>query len=206
MLDLDTASVSEAPSAYYSTTYNLHPFDLRNLAKSSQDAPAHQFPNLDSTAPTLILSEMCLIYLQASTVSSIMSSFLTHHLAPTTPASLVLYEPILPHDAFGRTMISNLSTRNIHLHTLMAYPELGDQRDRLKRYGFVDGYKAVDTELIWRKWVSEEEKERVAGLEMLDELEELELLLRHYCVAWGWRDGQEGNEGVFSKAWRDVVE
>lgn len=66
-------------------------------------------------------------------------------------------------------------------------------------YGFVDGAKAADTEWIWRKWVSEEEKDRVAGLEMLDELEELELLLRHYCVVWGWRDG--GGEGLFTKAW-----
>ena len=146
---------------------------------------------------------MCLIYLQASTVSSIMSSLLNNYLLPTTPASLVLYEPILPNDAFGRTMISNLSTRNIHLHTLTAYPELGDQRARLKQYGFIDGYRAADTYLIWRKWVSEDEKERVAGLEMLDELEELEMLLRHYCVACGWRDGDEG-EGVFSQAWRNV--
>jgi len=73
----------------------------------------------------------------------------------------------------------------------------------LKQYGFIDGYRAADTYLIWRKWVSEDEKERVAGLEMLDELEELEMLLRHYCVAWGWRDGDEG-EGVFSQAWRNV--
>jgi [phosphatase 2A protein]-leucine-carboxy methyltransferase len=38
---------------------------------------------------------------------------------------------------------------------------------------------------------------------MLDELEELELLLRHYCFAWGWRDGESD---VFSKAWADVQE
>jgi [phosphatase 2A protein]-leucine-carboxy methyltransferase len=202
-LDLDTAVISEEKASYHSSTYNLHPLDLRSLADSSPDARRHELPNLDREAPTMILSEMCLIYLQASTVSSIMSSLLTHYLLPTTPASLVLYEPILPNDAFGRTMISNLSTRNIHLHTLTAYPELGDQRARLKQYGFTDGYKAADTELIWRKWVSEDEKERVAGLEMLDELEELELLLRHYCVAWGWRDGDE-SEGVFSEAWKNM--
>ncbi|KAF2687849.1 leucine carboxyl methyltransferase [Lentithecium fluviatile CBS 122367] len=205
-LDLDTATKSQELGSYYSSTYNLHPLDLRVLASSSPDAPAPQLPNLDPKLPTLILSEMCLIYLPASTVTSIMSSLLTHYLPPTTPASLVLYEPILPNDAFGRTMISNLSTRNIHLHTLTAYPELGDQRARLKQYGFTDGHGAADTGLIWRKWVSEEEKERVAHLEMLDELEELELLLRHYCIAWGWRDGSEGDEGVFSKAWRGVVD
>lgn len=95
-------------------------------------------------------------------------------------------------------MISNLKTRNIHLHTLIAYPELGDQRARLQGYGFAAAAKAEDTSYIWRHWISEEEKERVAGLEFLDELEELELLLRHYCIAWAWRNG---SSDVFSRAW-----
>jgi [phosphatase 2A protein]-leucine-carboxy methyltransferase len=100
-------------------------------------------------------------------------------------------------------MISNLRTRNIHLHTLTAYPELGDQCARLKAYGFDTAAKSEDTSSIWRHWISEKEKERVAGLEFLDELEELELLLRHYCIAWGWRDGESD---VFSRAWSDSRE
>lgn len=167
------------------------------------ESPLPEIPNLDPHIPTLILSEMCLVYLQSSIVQSIISSLLTHYLDPITPASLVLYEPILPQDAFGRTMISNLQTRNIHLPTLTAYPELGDQRARLRGYGFQNGAMAADTNFIWRQWVSEEEKERVAGLEFLDELEELELLLKHYCVAWGWRDGESD---IFSNAWADIAE
>lgn len=174
--------------------------DLRDFTKSNADVLC-SLPNIDPTVPTLVLSEMCLIYLEASTVSSILSAFLKNYIPEPTPVSLILYEPILPNDAFGRTMISNLSTRHIRLPTLSAYPGLGDQRARLKAYGFVDGAKAADTEWLWREWVSEDEKERVAGLEMLDELEELELLLRHYCVVWGWRDC---GDSVFSKAWGEV--
>jgi [phosphatase 2A protein]-leucine-carboxy methyltransferase len=192
-----------ASTHYHSETYNIHALDLRSLATPSEDTPRPEIPNLDPTIPTLILSEMCLVYLQPSTVQPIVSSLLTHYLQPTTPASLILYEPILPQDAFGRTMISNLKTRNIHLHTLTAYPELADQRARLKGYGFETAAKAEDTSYIWRHWISEAEKERVGGLEFLDELEELELLLRHYCVAWGWRDGESD---VFSKAWTNVGE
>jgi [phosphatase 2A protein]-leucine-carboxy methyltransferase len=190
-------------ASYHSDNYNIHALDLRCLASPSSETPLPQIPNLDATIPTLILSEMCLVYLQPSTVQSIVSSLLTHYLQPTTPASLVLYEPILPQDAFGQTMISNLQTRNIHLHTLTAYPELGDQRARLQSYGLKGGAKAADTHMIWRKWINDEEKERIAGLEFLDELEELEMLLQHYCIAWGWRDGQDD---VFSKAWEDVNE
>ena len=188
-------------TSYHSKTYNLHALDLRSLA-SSDAAPT--LPNLDPTLPTLILSEMCLVYLQAATVSSILKTFFKTYVPAPGPISLILYEPILPNDAFGRTMISNLSMRSIKLPTLLTYPELDDQRARLESYGFGDGDGAVDTLWIWKEWVPEEEKERVAGLEMLDEVEELELLLRHYCVAWGWRDG--GEEGVFTKAWGGRVE
>ncbi|KAJ4375108.1 carboxy methyl transferase for protein phosphatase 2A [Neocucurbitaria cava] len=195
--------IPSTSTSYHSETYNIHALDLRTLVASSDDTPLPELPNLDPNMPTLFLSEMCLAYLQPSTVQSIISSLLTHYLDPATPASLVLYEPILPQDAFGRTMISNLQTRNIHLPTLTAYPELGDQRARLQGYGFEKGAMAADTNLIWRQWVSEEEKDRVAGLEFLDELEELELLLKHYCIAWGWRGGESD---VFSEAWVNVVE
>jgi [phosphatase 2A protein]-leucine-carboxy methyltransferase len=190
-------------ASYQSETYNVHALDLRSLANPSEETPLPELPNLDPRMPTLILSEMCLVYLEASAVQSILSSLLAHYLEPTTPASLIVYEPILPQDAFGRTMISNLQTRNIVLPTLTAFPDLGDQRARLRSYGFDTAAKAVDTSHIWREWVTREEKERVASLEFLDELEELELLLKHYCIAWGWRDG-DGD--VFSKAWVDVGE
>jgi [phosphatase 2A protein]-leucine-carboxy methyltransferase len=195
--------IPSTSASYHSDTYNIHALDLRSLADPSEEKPLPQIPNLNPSIPTLILSEMCLVYLQPSTVQSVVSSLLTHYLQPATPASLILYEPILPRDAFGRTMISNLQTRNIHLHTLIAYPELGDQRARLQGYGLTSGAKVADTNTIWRRWINEEEKERIAGLEFLDELEELEMLLRHYCVAWGWRDGESD---IFSKAWADVKE
>lgn len=193
----------DGANEYHSETYNIHALDLRSLATAAADAPVPELPSLDASVPTLILSEMCLVYLQPSVVQSIVQSLLSHHLHPTTPASLILYEPILPQDAFGRTMISNLQMRNIHLPTLKSYPELCDQRARLQGYGFKDGARAADTSFLWRNWVSDEEKERVGSLEFLDELEELELLLRHYCVAWGWRNG-DGD--VFTRAWGQVRE
>jgi [phosphatase 2A protein]-leucine-carboxy methyltransferase len=195
--------IPSTSTKYHSETYNIHALDLRSLASPSEETPLPEIPNLDPNIPTLFLSEMCLVYLEAPTVQSIVSSLVTHYLQPTTPASLVLYEPILLQDAFGRTMISNLQTRNIVLPTLTTYPGLNDQRTRLQGYGFDTAAKAADTLWIWRGWVSQEEKERIARIEFLDEVEELELLLRHYCVAWGWRDG---DNDVFSKAWAHVAE
>ncbi|KAF2477810.1 leucine carboxyl methyltransferase 1 [Lindgomyces ingoldianus] len=200
----DPLSLAPGATSFYSSAYNLHALDLRFLATLSDDAQPHQLPHLDPSIPTLILSEMCLVYLQPSTVSTVLSAFLHKYIPAPTPLSLVLYEPILPHDAFGRMMTSNLAHRNISLPTLAAFPLLRDQRQRLRGYGFCHGSRAADTEFIWREWVSDEEKERIAGLEMLDEQEELNMLLRHYCIAWGWRDS--GSEDVFSRAWEAVRE
>jgi [phosphatase 2A protein]-leucine-carboxy methyltransferase len=202
-LDPNASPPTFAPgtTSYHSPTYNLHALDLRSLVHSDEGASPPDLPNLDPSRPTLILSEMCLIYLQASTVANILATFIQKYIPSPTPLSLVLYEPILPNDAFGQVMISNLASRNIRLPTLSAYPGLADQKARLKQYGFVDGARAADTHWLWNKWVPEEEKERVAELEMLDEHEELDMLLKHYCVAWGWRDGEKG---VFTDAWGDI--
>lgn len=113
---------------------------------------------------------------------------------------MVLYEPIRPDDAFGRTMVANLATRGIQLQTLQEYASLEAQRRRLRELGLDRGQVAADVDFIWERWVNEREKERVAGLEMLDEMEEWRLLARHYCVAWGWRDTPGG---VF-EGWREM--
>lgn len=59
------------------------------------------------------------------------------------------------------------------------------------------GIGVADVNHLWEKGVPAEEKARVAGLEMVDELEEWELLAAHYCVVWAWRDGEPaaGMEG-----------
>ncbi len=108
---------------------------------------------------------------------------------------MLLYEPINPFDAFGRVMVSNLAARGIELHTLERYGSLEAQRERLRRYGFSDGVRAMDVDTLWEQRVTAEEKQRVAGLEMVDEVEEWRLLAQHYCVAWGWRDKQRDVDG-----------
>lgn len=62
---------------------------------------------------------------------------------------------------------------------------------------------------MWEKWVSEEEKGRVAGLpgEWVDEVEEWQLLMRCYCLVWGWREEEKGKgegKGMFAEAWKGV--
>lgn len=195
-LGIDSSSqdvnVSEAGDSLHSPFYHIHPLDLRSLSSS---APLDILPGVDTTLPTLLISECCLIYLSPTEAAEVVS-FFTERLFPTTPLGLVLYEPIRPDDAFGRTMVSNLATRGIQLQTLHKYATLKAQRTRLHEQGFVTGQAVADIDFLWERWVDEQEKERVSRLEMLDEMEEWQLLARHYCIAWGWRD----DAGAF-KGW-----
>ena len=117
---------------------------------------------------------------------------------------IVLYEPIGVSDAFGQMMVANLAARDIVMPTVQRYKTVADQVERLKELGFgadgggEGGANAVNIEDVWDRWISPGERERVDGLEGLDEVEEWQMLARHYAVVWGWR-GSGGWE-----AWRDL--
>lgn len=206
-------TISSEGDAFHSKFLHIHPVDLRTLSESSTT----RLQDVDTSLPTLIISECCLVYLPPTDAANVVSYF-TKTLFPSTngegaptPLGLIIYEQIRPDDPFGRTMVSNLAARGIQLQTLNKYASLEAQSQRLREHGFVSGHAAADVDFIWEKWVSEEEKERVAALEMLDEVEEWKLLAAHYCVAWGWRksgpadggDEANGSSEVFS-SWNEL--
>ncbi|KAL4977291.1 leucine carboxyl methyltransferase 1 [Aspergillus desertorum] len=206
---LEEVNISDGGDELHSPAYHVHAIDLRTLAQrgegdglAARDTGHRLQEFVDTTLPTLLLSECCLIYLSPNEAAGVVRYF-THTLFPASDGSetltLILYEPIRPGDAFGRTMVANLATRGIQLQTLHQYASLGSQRQRLREHGFNGGQAAADVDFLWERWVAEEEKERVAGLEMLDEMEEWKLLAQHYCVAWGWREGSTRFTG-----WREL--
>jgi hypothetical protein len=196
-LDLRSVDVqvTEDAARLSSPGYYIYPHDLRNLPS---DVTA--LPGIDATTPTLLISECCLIYLSPEQADGVLEYF-TKFFSADVPLAMAIYEPIRPDDAFGRTMVRNLTARGIYLQTLEKYASLSAQRARLRRYGFnhlpeevnsdtvSGGSEAADIDFVWKRWVSldSNEKERVEGLEWLDEVEEFTLFARHYCVAWGWR-------------------
>lgn len=185
----DPALLIDTPAgSLTSPGYSIHPIDLRSLH------PGCVLPaGIDKNLPTLFISECCLIYLAPMEADNILK-WITQDF--TSSVGLVLYEPIGGEDAFGKVMIQNLAARGIVLKTLKKYSSLERQKERLRILGFCKGQDAADVEFIYNCWVSEDGRERIAKLEMLDEMEEWQLLARHYCVAWGWRGG--GDEDLFS--------
>ena len=180
--------------------YHVHPLDLRDL-DPSRPAP-RSFDSIDTALPTLIISECCLCYLPPAAADTVALYFIQHLFPGSTPVGLILYEPIHPNDPFGKTMVSNLASRGIVLQTLKKYGSLEAQATRMRSYG-LKGTGGASVKDLWDRGVGEEEKERVAGLEMVDEVEEWDLLAGHYCVAWGWRAGPE--DDVW-EGWKSMAE
>lgn len=186
----------------HSPNYHIHPIDLRSLACSAgapdQNVPRTSLSGLDCSLPTLLISECCLVYLHPAAADAVLDYFT--HLFPTeTPLGLVIYEPFNPFDSFGEVMVSNLAARGIVLQTLQKYHSLEAQKARLRSHGFSSA-KAADVDFLWEYWVTATEKERIAKLEMVDEVEEWKLLAKHYCVVWGSR----GTDDSVWERWRNT--
>lgn len=200
----DEVKVSADATRLSSPPYHIHPIDLRQLiASDPQEGTSELHDHIEREWPTLIISECCLVYLSDEEAEKVILH-LNALLKPASSVGLIIYEPTRPNDGFGRTMVENLTARGVHLKTLEAFPTPESQRDRFKKYGYSGMQWASDMDWIWRKWIPEDEKQRVQHLEFMDEMEEWQLFLTHYCVAWGSTenlktDEPESSEGAFHR-------
>lgn len=169
--------------------YHLIGCDLRELSRnpdlsnaSNPLAPLHQLKH----RPTLILSECCLCYLQPEYSDGVLKFFAD--LVPKPLLSVAIYEPISLSDEFGRVMTENLAMRGLSLPTVNLYDTLDSQKQRLSKLLGAKTVCAENVQSVYQKWLPEEELRRISKLDFLDEVEEMFLLMRHYCVAWGFSD------------------
>ncbi|CCG82944.1 Leucine carboxyl methyltransferase [Taphrina deformans PYCC 5710] len=172
----DAPTVDARRGSIYSQAYNLHPLDLADMPE-----PGTMLTNMRADLPTLVISEVCLIYLDPAAAERVLT-----WTRGFPAAALVIYEPIQGTDAFGRMMIRNLAARGLQLKTLERYDTLAKQRSRLLDAGFSHAQSCTMND-VYENWIPASERERLAALEMLDEVEEWIMLAEHYCVALGWR-------------------
>ena len=177
-----TSALEGTADSTLDSVYHCHSLDLRLLPSQIE-----HLPGIESGLPSLIISECCLCYLEVDIARDVIKWFKDR----IPNLGIVLYEPIGRDDAFGQMMVDNLATRGVVMPTVQKYKKIGDQIERLAELGFKSqggegGSKAETIHDIWETWISREEKERVDGLEGLDEVEEWQLLAKHYVVVWGW--------------------
>ncbi|KAL8825902.1 MAG: hypothetical protein Q9191_004126 [Dirinaria sp. TL-2023a] len=186
-----------------SPNYTIQPIDLRSLDSGKKSDQGISQPDVlthfDVSLPTLLVSECCLVYLEPRAADAVLDYFAALFPPLSSSLGIIVYEPFNPFDSFGEVMVSNLAARGIVLQTLQKYHSLDVQKSRLRSHGF-ETAEAADVDFLWEDWIDGKEKDRVAGLEMVDEVEEWKLLARHYCVVWGYRS----NEDKIWDKWRQI--
>ncbi|KAM9802866.1 tRNA wybutosine-synthesizing protein 4 [Syngnathus typhle] len=132
---------------------------------------------LDPTAPTLILSEVVLTYMETQRSDDIIS-----WAARLLPQSLfVMYEQIHPQDPFGRIMQEHFLKLNSTLHALRQYPDTDAQKQRFLDKGW-EQCVCLDMNEFFLRLIPDDERHRVESLEPFDEYEEWHQKCSHYFI------------------------
>lgn len=160
--------------------YHLIGYDLRNPFKDLVRilTDKHSFQR---EVPTLFLLECVQMYLPDQQSRSLLQG-----ISDSCHFSyLALYDPILAHDRFGKTMEQNLRKKSLITDSTLSILQtrtLENQVDKLYQCGFdfVTGSDMMDA---YNTIMSNAHKVRANRCEMLDEIEEWNLIMRHYCFA-----------------------
>jgi len=172
--------------------YTLLPADLRD-PPSTTLAPLLTSGILQSSIPTLFISECVFVYMPSSFSDAIVRWFAESF----DIVGGLVYEMFGLTDSFGRVMRTNLMSRNVDLPGVDAYPTLSSQNTRFTQQQF-DRATSLTLKTIRKQYIPHAELDRIATLEMLDEIEELELVLDHYVISWGVKvaSDPEGNNDM----------
>ncbi|XP_063743083.1 tRNA wybutosine-synthesizing protein 4 isoform X2 [Eleginops maclovinus] len=162
------------PVYVHSGQYRLLGVDVREEAQVEEALSA---AGLDWAAPTLILSEVVLTYMETQWSDAVIC-----WATKLLPQSLfVMYEQIHPRDPFGRIMQDHFLKLNSTLHALQQYPDTAAQRHRFLDQGW-EQCVCLDMNAFYFGLVPEEERSRVESLEPFDEYEEWHQKCSHYFI------------------------
>jgi O-methyltransferase involved in polyketide biosynthesis len=182
--------------------YSLIAADLRDIPALDQAMTEAGF---DHNLPTLFIAECLLVYLPENDASALLkwasgnnstTPSETHDVSPpsaeqsspssSSPKLFVGFEMVNPHDAFGKVMVTNLRDRGVELHGMLNHPTLESQVERFTKSGWFDPNDkcAWNMLTVYNSGLMDiVERRRVESIEGLDELEEWELLMEHYCIS-----------------------
>lgn len=165
----------------FTSNYKLFGFDLRQIESTGAD----YFKFLNKELPTLVISECVLCYLSRADCLAVLTfwrEFLNR-------VAVVLFDPMALGDGFGHAMTSNLNNRGIDLHMFHEYLTLASRKALMETEL---GYRAFLTDMAAvggfsdeaLTWITVEDARRISRAEMMDEVEEITLMLRHYSLVY----------------------
>lgn len=164
----------ESALCFESLDYRILGLDLRQLQQLDE---ALEAAGLNVAAPTLLLAEAVLTYLQHSSAAALIA-----WAAQRFPNALfVMYEQMKPQDAFGQVMLQHFQQLNSPLHGLDLFPDVESQRHRFLQAGWT-ACSAMDMNEFYHCFLPAEERQRIEHLEPFDEFEEWHLKCSHYFI------------------------
>ncbi|XP_014404218.1 PREDICTED: tRNA wybutosine-synthesizing protein 4 [Myotis brandtii] len=159
---------------FESSDYRILGLDLRQLERLDRALAA---AGLDEAAPTLLLAEAVLTYLEPDNAAALIA-----WAAQRFPDALfVIYEQMRPHDPFGQFMQQHFQQLNSPLHGLDRFPDVASQQLRFLQAGWT-ACRAMDMNEFYRCLLPAEERRRMENLEPFDEFEEWHLKCAHYFI------------------------
>ena len=166
---------SETGRRISSTQYSLRGCDLNDteaLKKIIQDE------GLDLNAPTLILTECVMVYLEPMSTRNLIRFF-----SNTFDECIYMdYEMFNPFSNFGKMMVKNFKKRGVPLIGMDNFHSL----PQIEKMYIEEGFTIVDIHSmqdIFMNFIPKAEMQRIRKLEMLDEVEELFLIQEHYFIS-----------------------
>ena len=172
--DLNDSSASQNIKEYSFDNVHFLSSDLRN---PKAVVTKLLLAGLDATAPTLIITECVMVYLEkehSEKLCADMSSMLKD-------AAWVTYDMIAPNDIFGKAMLRNITSSGFRIPGFEDYPTLDSQVGRFLNNGWCEA-RSTSMLSVYNNWLSLEDKNRIAKLEIFDEIEEWQMLMCHYSL------------------------
>jgi tRNA wybutosine-synthesizing protein 4 len=217
--DIDRAVLSTDISSYRNS-YGYKFGDLRLIEadlRHAEDLRSKLMESgIDTTAPTLIISEcvlLCKCFFRnigilmrnyySNSPRNVLHAMIDLHKIDTERLSATLgalfpralwvsYDAVQPNDVFGRMMHSNLVDAGFAIPGFRAYPSIDAHLMRYRTIcGWNGGSSAGCTMTEAHDKVLDESCRRKAdSIERLDELEEWTMLMNHYCITIGSSCGE----------------
>lgn len=140
---------------------------------------------------TLVIAEIVLVYLQPQLADMVIRECGEWFQGVKLFMNM---EHVMPADAFGREMVKNIAQRGSPLLGIDRYPSVPSQMDRFRVLGweFVEGMSMLQA---FVGCVGADERLRMNSVELLDEVEEWQLIMAHYCVVLA-AGGQGGAQAL----------
>ena len=158
--------------------------------------------NLKVRLPTLFLLECVFMYLPNQASKALLTTLSTS----VEKAWIVGYEPILGSDPFGRIMQQNLVRARVAtpFSCLLQTRTLQAHLEKLVEGGFSRRAVACDMWSAYETILTNDQRRRANKSELLDEVEEWILIMRHYCFFAARGGNQRDNDDDDTNEWTRV--